>query len=432
MASKKIPFRAFVFVLVFIVIFAALNWVFADDFPVSSVWEDVQVKNSTSDILIMGNSHAYTSLNAYTLSDALDADILLLGSSRQPVSMAYDNLQVVLKTHKPKIILLEIFCAVDEQKALDVIRQSENKFSVYRNSDGMDSFIDKFDSLYKFVELKDIPDGLFNLFRSGNMWSRLKNNRIIGSRERQDIKGYIYSTNSKYMVESNDYMAEAVNQYTKCKENIDESLLSEDTASVLRSFFSLCNENDIEVWLYGAPLANYYPGYLSQAMCIKKLGEEYGVKYFDEFGDKLLDIGLNTEDFYDAGHLNRRGAAKFTEYYANIIAERLNKTVDFEKSFFYKSESLEQLENGKTRCTIDLYGDRGAWFKFVETYDGEKVSETDWAHESFFDTALDVTDSKTTITVYVLPYSSNPSDPDTDIEDALEYDFMKVSSAKLS
>ncbi|MEG2931398.1 MAG: hypothetical protein RR825_06385, partial [Ruthenibacterium sp.] len=91
-----------------------------------------QPKN-TVDLLVMGSSHAYEGINTTALwTDGGIAAYNLCGSA-QPIWNTYYYLREALKTQTPKVIVLDVF------KAVDIADEYGPLTDVYRNTMGIRS-----------------------------------------------------------------------------------------------------------------------------------------------------------------------------------------------------------------------------------------------------------------------------------------------------
>ena len=96
------------FLIVFCFTFMIIEMLLFNRNDVNSVWG--KIEDTEIDILLMGKSHIYTSLNAEVLSEATGLEIDCLASGSQYMEQTLENLKVVLKYQVPKYIVLETNC----------------------------------------------------------------------------------------------------------------------------------------------------------------------------------------------------------------------------------------------------------------------------------------------------------------------------------
>ena len=102
-----------------------------------------QPKNSL-DVVVLGSSHAYTSLNPYLIEDETGLKTYDFCTQQQPLWITYYYLKEALKYQHPKYVVLEVHMAIvgnynyaEEQvnrDAIDKMKFSMNKVDVINNS----------------------------------------------------------------------------------------------------------------------------------------------------------------------------------------------------------------------------------------------------------------------------------------------------------
>ena len=69
----------------------------------------VQPKNKI-DVLFLGSSHVHCNVNTQLLWDEYGMAAYLMTGAEQPIWNSYYNLKEALKTQKPKLVVLDMFC----------------------------------------------------------------------------------------------------------------------------------------------------------------------------------------------------------------------------------------------------------------------------------------------------------------------------------
>lgn len=383
MKYKKIV-RAISFGVVFCMLFITCEKVFFNRNEVNSVWEKIQNPKEDIDVLIMGNSHAYTSLDAKVMSQATGLDVELLGSSSQYMEQTLENLKVVLRYQTPKCIILEANAAyADSRENL----QGDSIGLQLQNTDGIQNYWYKFQSVVQTYKTKDILTGMFQLVRPVNTWTRwgkfkTRNNYI------KDYNGYrgtdTFALNEMDMFD----LQEEYKERTRSGQNME---LTEYNKKALQEFFSLTADNNIPVWLYKSPTTR--TGYANYMLAVEEIAKEYdNVVYIDDFHTIMDDLELNQGSWYDTGHLNRMGAEKVTRYYTQLLSARLNTTVDWNNVYGYSGESVTETASGTYLYTMDNY-EKDCLYQFKLYVDGQLVEVQDYSDKNSYETSYDVTTS---------------------------------------
>lgn len=106
--KKCIIIRTISFSIVMIIILVGLEKIFFNSAAVCDTWEDIQnPMESDPDILFLGNSHIYTSINPEIINESTGLKVEILGSASQNSIITLSNLEIALRYKKPKCIILE-------------------------------------------------------------------------------------------------------------------------------------------------------------------------------------------------------------------------------------------------------------------------------------------------------------------------------------
>lgn len=399
--------RIVAFILVFAIIFGTLERVFYVKNNTSETWSMIQNKDHEPlDILFMGNSHIFCTINPAILNESLGLNTAILGSSAQYIDITYENLKVVLKHKKPKAIVLEANVFFE--------KQSDKIGYVFNNFDGIDNILYKANALKNIVEGEDWMQGIFQLFRPTETWNRWE---ALGEKtEYNNILGYMYRNK---IADEIPPLSEVEEKYkNKYKEGYTEEILDVHKKSLV-NFLELTYQEDIPVYIIKAPRANYNDRYVGYMNYIRDLVKNYdNVKMVHDFNTEHLKIGIAEEDFYDEGHLNRMGAAKMSEYFAYKIGDAIGKTPDFSRVNAYKGETVEKLDNGLFRCHVNTFGNSEVSFVYSES--GEITKKTDYMENAYID--IPSISSGKKLEFYIKPKELHD---DTVVEEESKFTFLK-------
>lgn len=393
--------RVLSFLALFCVLFYALEIGCYDTSSVSGTWDELANEEAEPyDILFMGNSHLYCSLNPLVVNESLGIHTAILGSSSQFMEMTVENLKVVLEYQVPRAIVLESFTAVDSARASVL---GEKVGFAYDNFDGIEKVWLKAKAVAHVLHLEDIPGGIFQLFRPTQRWKRweiLLNGRKESSR---DIYGYVLRS---AVVDESKYSIEQVDAFWKNEANSVRAVaLSDNQEEMLRKFFELTGEYNIPVYLVTMPVMSKYENLASRLKTIESIAAEYD-HYVGSvnYAGSMAEMGITEKDFYDPTHLNQRGASKLTQYMTREIGRAMGKEPDFDRVSFYKDESVVQLAGDLWRYTVECYGDMQ--YQFVYQIDGVWSQTTEYSDRNYVDLPkLSETDK---LWVRILPKGVDP------------------------
>lgn len=406
----KMLIRVVTFLCIFIAIFFALEEACFDDTSVSPVWDIVQNSQGESlDILFMGNSHMYCSVNPWVINEALDIETAILGSSSQYMEITLENLEVVLKYQKPKAIVLGAFAVLNDDK--QTVKEEKQGF-LYDNYDGIHNCFYKAKAIAETMMLEDVPSGQFQLLRPTERWARW--NTILARPRAKTLFGngkaaLGHRRQSKVVAGDVSSPKEVQNYYeAEYLTDANEELLVYQKDAFI-TFLDITQRNNIPVWIIKSPTLRKNHKAIARMKKIEEITASYeNVKAITDFHLQMDKMGIETEDFYDTGHLNQRGASKFTEYLTNMIGEAIGVEPDYSDVFYYKDEYMMQMADGTQRYVVECYDD--AQYRFGYTINGKR-SWTKWSEDSFFDLPQDAVVEE--LSVQILPVEIDPNSADS-------------------
>lgn len=238
-------------------------------------------KENTIDVLVLGDSEAYTSISPLKLWKKHGFTTYVCGQSSQKIQEAYYMLKTALKTQSPKLVILET-----------------NMFFRY-------------EGLVKSVEtsVTEAAGYYIPLIKYHNLWKKMAD----GSEKAvKDYKGFIIR-DAVDSYEGGEYM----------KETEKRAEIPEYNRWYINAILNLCKENKIDVLLYSAPSPKNCN--MKRHNAVSDCAEEKGIPYLD-LNKKTAELGINWKtDSLDKGdHLNLSGACKVTEYLGKYLKENYN------------------------------------------------------------------------------------------------------------
>ena|GEM_PF-3955077 len=363
----------------FYAVFAFLFWgaerLFFSESLYCTTWTRIRDTATVPDVLIVGNSHAFCSFVPDILNGSLDIDSAVLSASGQDAYGVTDAFETSLQTGKPSLVILEINAFNFESG----IMAKEHKSSALDNINGMPGLARRTQVAARELGVDNVPQGVFQLLRADLMWSRwteLFSPKDPNRYAAQDVLGYKYLNwfaggdydSRNAIVEKNTSSAAPMN------------LLDLEAQTELRRFFSMAQANGVEVWVVKTPTAISGVSHPSQIDEAAEIAKDYGktVTFCHDFCDNLPALQFTSADFYDRGHLNRRGAAKFTNWFAEILGEKLGLIPNFQRAFAYADEQIIFSHNAMYQYTMKATGEDILYRFELEEEGGNRLIQ-DWS-----------------------------------------------------
>ena len=322
-------FKLIIFILIFLSIFYYLNQ-YSNDGKIENRWYLFEKEpRNTFDILFFGNSHNFTTVNPILIDQILDINSYVLGTPNGSLELTYAEIKHALQFQKPKVIVIETF-VFDRGDDFE-----EPIYHFYRNIEAnfMD-FIEIFklsniNNLYQMFSLSNYhvniwksPEFLFKSFRKNNF---IFDEEYIGQYEKLvEQKGYL---EKKSVIDIEEYnIIDFSNNLI-----IDNSRKNE----YLEKIITLCEENEIKLLFYTAPIVDMKDDY-NKEFYMNKISEN-NISYID-----LNNFQFNQIHFFDRGHLNNIGSIHASLLLVDYLSKELKiNQKEEEKNFFEKFDLFD-------------------------------------------------------------------------------------------
>lgn len=365
------------FIAVFLVAFLILETAFFDQSKIDYQWSVFSQKDVEADIVVLGNSHAYTSTDANVLTDILGMNVEVFASPSSNMQQTLIHFKQAIEYAQPQYVFLEAYTAsISNREEL----MDEQRGMLVRDLDGIQSLVDKANAVATMLHWYHFPEGMFQLLRPIHMWDRwnMENN------------GFVYSETHGYNARNtfaggSRSIQDMENLYKESKES---QKITEYCENDLRELLEIAKDRGIFVVLYKAPAIS---GVKTERVNeVFRIASEYSnVVFMENYCDDMTDIGLNIDDFYDGGHLNRRGGAKFTIYFAKQLESRLGLECNWSNARGYKGESVIELGENKYRYEMEVFGDDMV-FQYSLYKGKERIDRQAYSVCPYYDTSIDV------------------------------------------
>ncbi len=310
------------FGLVFTLLFAWLNTGATQ--PAARWMDFYRLPKNTIDVLFLGNSHSFRTFQPRVVNEILALNTYSLGISSETIVTSYYELREVLKTQKPKLVILETYTLN--------LTEFPSPALVFAFTDAGSLNANKVAAAAHFIPLKDIST-LFPLIHTRVDWNdpsafaaKLTGRTFAGEGEIDPRLGYapVYS-----IISAADYESALTTPALTPANPVDKNAL------YLQKFIDLCRKNDIQVMLVSAPYlripAEKLPFYTT--FDLAPVVEQYQLPWL-----RLDREGLTQLHFSDSNHVSDFGALEVSIDTALEAAAVLNVPVDLQKLAFYQSQ----------------------------------------------------------------------------------------------
>lgn len=303
MRNKVIKTCCFLFILVLLL--CGFQNIFSFKYVDGIYQWDVfyEEEENSIDMLCMGSSHVFENVNTGVLWDEYGIASFDLCGSRQPLWNTYYYLKEALKTQTPKLIVVDVYSALQQEEYSDESR-------IIKNNYGLKPSRDKIESVMVSSPEEKWLDYMLEYPTWHSRYSEIDSSDFLedlGRSTMQCWKGYALNADTAPMTRP-----EGIEYITAAGEMTDKA------EEYMRKIIELAKKTDIPLLFIETP----YIVSAEDQMILNRAEEiagENGVPFvnFNLFYDAM---GLDFQtDFADADHLNHRGNVKFTNYLGQYI-----------------------------------------------------------------------------------------------------------------
>lgn len=279
------------------------------------VWNDIYNSNAECDIAIYGSSRAWVHIDPEIISDTLNCIAYNFGIDGHNFWLQYlRHLELLKHNKKPKVIILsvDIFSL---QKQVNLYQLDQFLPNMLWNNN-----IEKYTSSYIGYNMVDYYIPLIRYGGKSQVFKIITKLLINGRpKERYRSNGFV-GMNKKW---NTDFEIAIVNQKSY-KIKLDQQIIE-----LFENFIQECKNMDIDLILVYTP--EYIEGqkFVLNRMEVfnvfKFFSMQYDLTFYDYSNDEIcLDKNL----FYNASHLNKKGANIFTKKFAGDLKVRTHNRLE--------------------------------------------------------------------------------------------------------
>ena len=255
-------------------------------------------ENDRYDVVFCGSSHAYCSFVPLVIWEETGLDSYVIATQKQPLWATYYYMKEIIARQHPQLIVLDCYTASKDEEYTD---DATN----YTLSDDFPFGINKLKMVYACAPSGSRFDLLVRFTKYHSRWSELTD-EDFGFRPHtlsDWLNGYCMLTAATPNVQK---------PYAGAQELTIP--LSDKNTEYLEKIIELCREEGAELLIVKTP-SNESAAERGYYNSVAEIAQENGVTFIN-YNDLYNKIGIDmSTDFFDAAHLNHRGAQKFTRYF---------------------------------------------------------------------------------------------------------------------
>lgn len=310
------------------------------------MFHELYSQEENIDILFLGSSHCYRSLNTQITDNIFKGNTFNGGTSSQGLDGSYTILVEAGKRNDLEKVYVELYYELADE----VYAERSGMTATYIISDYLRPSMNKTRFLLEASKSDYWINGFFKARRN---WRKLFEKEYIHNlllqKHSQSYRSYDYPGNSTIDEEyyaGKGYVASnlVIKKNGFCsnidEKSIPEKIFSEDNLRSLKRIILYCKKHDIELVFFSAPMSDYklidvgnYDFYIEQ---VNEILKEYGVVYYDFNLCRPDYFSYASEMFKDSGHLNFEGGSNFSIIFSEFFMGRISEEKLFYSSYYDK------------------------------------------------------------------------------------------------
>lgn len=273
-------------------------------------------KRNSIDLLVIGSSNSFCTIDPVTLYEDYGITAYDFGSSSQPLNISLLYIKEALKKQNPKVVALEANMLIGD------CMQRGNEAALRWGYTDIPLSVNKLRAVYQSLGKvdKEYFTYIFPVFRYHNRWKELSKTDYIYWK--QDKTNY-----SKGYLQTQSVCAEPVRlDFYYDYQNIDyEHYVSSEALEYIDEIKKICDKKGISLLLFKSPKQGWYA---ADTEAVRLIANERNLEFIDY--NELYNNGMfmldTINDFRDADHLNDFGAKKVSGDFGRIIVEKYGLT----------------------------------------------------------------------------------------------------------
>ena len=359
-----IPFmkhlRRIAFLILFLLCGAGLRWLLTDDTAsYTRLMMHEFYRQEDIDILFVGSSHCYVSLDPKITDGIFGANTFNAGSALQAQDASFALIREAVERYSVRQVLMEMYYLMmdnDEYREReqltgtyiisDYMRPSLNKLRFLLNASSPKYYVNSFIPARRNWELLLDPAGIADLVKR-KLTPEYREFRPFDGYQTKGYVRYDEAITTGWLLDNAGF------------DRIRPENASSDWLKTIKEIIAYCEKKGVQLTLFSAPMTLFqttapgnYDDYIS---LVDSLTAGTGVRY--------VDFNLCREEFFpgtpelfaDAGHMNAAGAEIFSRVFAEYFTGQIP-----DEALFYSSMAEKIAAHGP-----DLLG-----LSFLDSGDG--------------------------------------------------------------
>lgn len=284
-------------------------------------WEDYYNLKEPIDALILGSSHAYRSYHPATIKkeSGLKNAVFNFGSSAQSPVTGLFILEEVLKTHKPKVVILDLYVmALTSDDQLDNGRI--NYHSMQSGAVKRDFLREGF-GFSEQVKLLFFPSFVYRDHFKHKVNKLFGRSYLPSGKGQYDKYGFAFNTDTLALAK-----LQYDNQFSRFDIHADQ--MTAKNLAYTQKIIDRCKSANIPLVLMTSPMPRLSVGFIEEYPQIStqfgRLAKENELPFFD-FNMETIEEVKDEYHYFDDDHMNLSGAKIFSKQVGSLIKKQLDK-----------------------------------------------------------------------------------------------------------
>ena len=298
---------------------------------------------SNIDVLFVGSSHVYRSLNPEITDHIFGLNTFNAGTSSQGMDGSLAVIKETAAYHNLSQIYLDVYFGI---ALMEPNKDRSQLTQTYIISDYMKPSIRKIKYLLQASAKDYYVNGFIPARRD---WEKLFDLAyifdLVKKKQTDNYKNYKWTKNkndteyyvTKGYVANETVMQENAYSDEKTDTTIDLTSISDDWKKSLQDIIDFCKKERIQLTLFSTPMSESFliknGNYGDYSRMIQNIADQADISYYDFNLCKPEYFSNRTTDyFYDEHHLNAKGAEIFSNVFSKFFTGQIS-----EKDLFYES-----------------------------------------------------------------------------------------------
>ncbi len=328
------------------------------------------------DLVFLGTSHAYRTFDTEYFDEKLNMETYNFGTSQQTLEGSYYVLKEILKTNQPKKVVFELTYTCFNEKDYNPLKS----VIIYQY---MKPSLDKLKYLMADFPLENIFNALIPAYTFREYLTADDIAPKILDKSTDEYKNYdpaITQTQTTEWMEEKGFIYTDMEFYNGWVGKTDPEAWTEqgmDTQKLeyLNKIIHLCKDNGIDLVLVTSPNPRgtllEVGNYNEINEYFTNIAENNGIDYYNLNLIRPEILNLSDSEFYDATHVNGEGAQKVSQVFSDILKDREEGTLDYNRYFYENFEEAEKNITKITNAYYDITEDDSNYYLTAKAYIGD-------------------------------------------------------------